>query len=81
MLPEINLPIELAKLKDKGWIKSNRKSDIGIGKTIEDLLGIQENNRGQPDCIYDGKEIEIKCHRISSNAMRLLSRWNQKQEI
>ena len=28
-LSEINLPAELAKLKDKGWIRSIRKGDTG----------------------------------------------------
>jgi len=68
-LSEINLPGELAKLKDKGWIRSIRKGDTGIGKTVEELLGIEENNQGRPDCTYQGKEVEIKCHRMNSNAM------------
>jgi len=68
-LPVIDLPVELAKLKAQGWIKSNRKNDTGIGKTIEDLLGIPENNLGKPDCVYRGVEVEIKAHRMRSNSM------------
>ncbi len=68
-LPEIDLPHELARLKQMGWIESRRKSDTGIGKTLEDMLGIPENNLGEPDCTYQGKEIEVKAHRISSKAM------------
>ncbi len=52
-----------------GWIKSLRKSDTGIGKTIETLLGIPETNQGEPDCLYNGMEVEIKAHRSNSNSM------------
>lgn len=52
-----------------GWIKSLRKSDTGIGKTIETLLDIPENNDGEPDCLYKGQEVEIKGHRSNSNSM------------
>ena len=38
--------IELSK---KGWVKSNRKNNTGIGKTLEDYLGITENNIALPD--------------------------------
>lgn len=33
----------LNKISNK-WIPSHRQSDTGIGKTLEDLLGIKENN-------------------------------------
>jgi hypothetical protein len=68
-LPEVDLPVELARIKQMGWIRSRRKSDTGIGKTIEDLLGIPENNIGEPDCIYKGYEVEIKAHRMWSSSM------------
>jgi MvaI/BcnI restriction endonuclease family len=68
-LPKIDLKRELSKLKALGWIPSNRKSDTGIGKTLEDKLGIPENNSGEPDCIYGGLEVEVKSHRITSGAM------------
>ena len=29
--------------------KTHRKSDTGIGKTLEDLLGIKENNIASPN--------------------------------
>lgn len=40
---------ELKILKELGWIKSNRKHNTGIGKTLEDHLGIRENNVALPD--------------------------------
>lgn len=29
---------------NQGWIKTHRSGPTGIGKTLEDLLGIPENN-------------------------------------
>jgi hypothetical protein len=69
LLPEIDSPIELAKIKAMGWIESHRESDTGIGKTIEDYLGIKENNIGEPDCLYHGMEVEIKGRRLRTNSM------------
>jgi hypothetical protein len=68
-LPEIDLPVELAKIRAKGWVESHRESDTGIGKTIEDYLGIKENNLGEPDCLYHGVEVEIKGRRLKTNSM------------
>jgi len=68
-LPEIDLPVELLKIKAMGWIESHRKSDTGIGKTVEDYLGIKENNLGEPDCLYRGMEVEIKGRRLGTSSM------------
>lgn len=68
-LPEIDLPFELARLKAMGWIESHRESDTGIGKTVEDYLGIKENNLGEPDCLYRGMEVEIKGRRSKTSSM------------
>ncbi|HRT73337.1 MAG TPA: MvaI/BcnI family restriction endonuclease [Bacteroidales bacterium] len=35
---------KLKEIKDSGWIKTHRSGPTGIGKTLEDLLGIKENN-------------------------------------
>ena len=36
---------ELKKVRDKGWIKNARPGNVGgVGNTLEDLLGIEENN-------------------------------------
>jgi hypothetical protein len=69
VLPEIDLPTELQKLKKLGWIASNREGDTGIGKTIEDHLGIKENPQTRPDCTYQGIPVEIKAHRIRTQSM------------
>lgn len=56
------------KIKDMGFVESNRSGDTGIGKTLEDLLGISENNIAGPDFdIY-----ELKSGRKDSSSMLTL---------
>ena len=43
----------------RGWIRSHRCNNTGIGKTFEDLAGVDENNSQGPDF----EEFEIKSHR------------------
>lgn len=40
---------KIAQIKETGYVQSHRKGDTGIGKTLEDLLGITENNIAGPD--------------------------------
>lgn len=49
----------------QGWIRTHRSGTTGIGKTLEDLLGIPENNIGEPDF----GDYELKSSRINSNSM------------
>ncbi len=56
---------KIQEIKDKGFIKTRRVHDTGIGKTLEDLLGIKENNLKIPDI----GEIELKAKRIDSQSM------------
>jgi len=35
---------EYKKIMSQGWIPTHRPGPTGIGKTLEDLLGITENN-------------------------------------
>ena len=48
-----------------GWIRTHRAGPTGIGKTLEDLLGIPENNLDEPDF----GDYELKSCRIDSNSM------------
>lgn len=48
-----------------GWIRTHRSGPTGIGKTLEDLLGIPENNIDGPDF----GEYELKSCRLNSNSM------------
>ncbi|OGZ07890.1 MAG: glycosyl hydrolase [Candidatus Lloydbacteria bacterium RIFCSPHIGHO2_02_FULL_50_13] len=56
---------KLLVIRAKGFIKTHRAHDTGIGKTMEDLLGIRENNLRLPDA----GEIELKAKRIDSGSM------------
>lgn len=56
------------EIKKMGWIKTHRSGPTGIGKTLEDLLGIKENNIQGPDFgVY-----ELKSARKNSNSMLTL---------
>jgi len=53
-----------------GWYMSHRTGDTGIGKTLEDLAGIKENNFSRGDIILDSFEpIELKSARVNSSSM------------
>ena len=55
----------IREIKEMGYVRSHRKGDTGIGKTLEDLLGITENNIAGPDfSIY-----ELKSGRKDSSSM------------
>ena len=56
---------EYQKIVDMGWIRTHRSGPTGIGKTLEDLLGIEENNFDAPDF----GEYELKSCRINSGSM------------
>ena len=58
----------LKELKEKGFVKTHRAGDTGIGKTLEDLLEIEENNIQGPD----GKDTELKAARKNSPSMLTL---------
>ena len=58
----------LKELSDRGWIKSNRKHNTGIGKTLEDHLGIRENNVALPDFGV----MELKSQRMDTTSMMTL---------
>lgn len=56
---------QLEKIKKLGFVKTRRVHDTGIGKTLEDLLEIKENNLRLPDV----GEVELKAKRIDSGSM------------
>jgi len=59
----------LKQINAQGSIKTHRKGPTGIGKTLEDLLKIKENNILGPDI---DKKIELKSSRIDSVSMLTL---------
>ena len=56
------------EIKKQGWIKTHRSGATGIGKTLEDLLGIEENNNNNPDF----ENYELKAMRTNANSMLTL---------
>lgn len=56
---------EFKKIKELGWVRTHRSGPTGIGKTLEDLLGIPENNIDGPDF----GDYELKSCRLDSNSM------------
>lgn len=59
----------LKEIVSRGWIPNARPSNVGgIGNTLEDLLGIQENNLPIPNAA----EWELKCQRAETTALTTL---------
>ncbi len=58
----------MPELKDKGYVKTHRAGNTGIGKTLEDLLGVRENNIAGPN----GHNTELKSGRKGSPSMLTL---------
>src|SRR3990170_257250 len=59
---------KINQIKKMGFVESKRSGDTGIGKTLEDMLGITENNIAGPDFdIY-----ELKSGRKDSASMLTL---------
>lgn len=60
---------ELLSIRDRGWIQNTRPgNDGGIGNTLEDLLGIEENNLPIPNA----SEWEMKSQNKNTNALATL---------
>lgn len=59
----------LTQIRDMGWIPNSRPGNVGgIGNTLEDLLGIRENNLPMPNA----SEWELKCQRIGQSSLTTL---------
>jgi hypothetical protein len=64
----------LHELSAKGFVLSHRKGPTGIGKTLEDELGITENNIALSDLPF----AELKAHREDSKNMITLFTFNKQ---
>jgi len=59
----------LIEICNMGWVRNARPGNVGgIGNTLEDLLGIEENNIPLPNA----SEWELKCQRIGSGSLTTL---------
>jgi hypothetical protein len=65
---------EFHVVKNRGWIPTHRPGPTGIGKTLEDMLGIPENNFDEPDF----GEYELKS--VRSNATSMLTMFTKSPE-
>ena len=60
------LILALQNIRDIGWIATARKNnDGGVGNTIEDLLGIEENNLPIPNAA----EWELKAQKKDTSSL------------
>ena len=59
----------LEQIKSLGFVRTHRNGDTGIGKTLEDLLNIKENNIPLPDI---GEIGELKTYRKKAGSMLTL---------
>ncbi|ART93594.1 MvaI/BcnI restriction endonuclease family protein [Zymomonas mobilis] len=51
-------------VREMGFVASRRKHNTGIGKTLEDIIGVVENNKSEAD--LHGVEIKSQRHLTSS---------------
>lgn len=64
-----SLITEIQQIRDKGWVESKRPGNDGaVGNTLEDLLGIEENNLPIPNAA----EWELKAQRIGTTSLTTL---------
>jgi hypothetical protein len=64
-----SLIASLIEIREKGWIPNARSGNAGgIGNTLEDLLGIEENNLPIPNAA----EWELKCQRKETTSLTTL---------
>lgn len=66
-LPVIDFRKKLKKIYKLGFVESLRSSDTGIGKTLEELIGIPENNVTR-DFQFNGQVIELKSQRMNASS-------------
>ncbi|MDO9547224.1 MAG: MvaI/BcnI family restriction endonuclease [Pelolinea sp.] len=60
---------KLKEIRDTGWMLNRRPNNVGgVGNTLEDLLGIEENNLPIPNAA----EWELKCQRENTSSLTTL---------
>lgn len=64
---------KLSEIKQMGYVETLRKGNTGVGYTLEELLGIKENNLQTPDL----GEIELKSHRKRTSSRVTMFTFNK----
>ena len=65
---------KFAQIRSRGFIRSARSGPTGIGHTLEQALGLRENNLAIPDL----GEVELKAHRENAFSLITLFTFNRK---
>ncbi|MFC1562853.1 MvaI/BcnI family restriction endonuclease [candidate division KSB1 bacterium] len=68
MITYFHIVEKLKAINEMGYIKTHRSGNTGIGKTLEDLLGIEENNIPGPNAAM----LELKSGRKNVKSMLTL---------
>ncbi len=64
-----SLTNDLERIRERGWVKTQRPDNDGsVGNTLEDLLGIEENNLPLPNA----GEWEVKVQRANTSSLLTL---------
>lgn len=67
------LKAKLTEISKMGFIKSHRKDNTGIGKTLEDVMDITENNLATGDFKISNVPVELKAQRKKASSRVTLS--------
>ena len=65
---------KLSEIKKMGYVRTHRRGPTGVGKTLEELLAIEENNISAPDL----DQIELKAQRDNHTGLTTLFTFNRK---
>jgi hypothetical protein len=66
--------IKFKEIREHGFYKSRRKGPTGVGHTLEQCLGLTENNIAVPDL----GNVELKAHRDNVTSLITLFTFNRK---
>jgi hypothetical protein len=66
----------LTELRDRGFVLSLRRGPTGVGFTLEQHLGLTENNLPIPDI---GGRVEVKATRTNTN--NLITLFTSTEEL
>lgn len=64
---------KLKELKARGYVKSLRSGPTGVGQSLEQYIGLTENNLSLPDL----EKFELKAHREGSDNLITLFTFNE----
>lgn len=69
--------VKFKEIRESGYYKSRRAGPTGVGHTLEQCLGLVENNIAVPDL----GNVELKAHRDNCNSLITLFTFNRRAWI